>query len=225
MGSGQVGSVNTGRVAEADWAGQLRRTAIDKRPGAGPVRVGRLGLDGDEQADTVNHGGPEQAVYVYAREDLDWWAELLGRDLRDGFFGENITTDGLDVTGALIGERWRLGTAVVQVTACRIPCVVFRNWTGETGWVKRFAQAGRPGAYLRVLEEGAVAAGDEVTVLDQPAVRVTVGESMRAYYGDAELMRRLLSVPGRGTKWDQESGSGPAGLAAEPDAGRVSPAT
>jgi MOSC domain-containing protein YiiM len=225
VGSGQVLSVSVGRVAAAAWADGLKRTAIDKRPVPGPVQVRRLGLDGDEQADTANHGGTEQAVYVYAREDLDWWAELLGRDLRDGFFGENITTEGLDVTGALIGERWRLGTAVVQVTSCRIPCVVFRNWTGETGWVKRFAQAERPGAYLRVLEEGAVAPGDEVTVLDQPAVRVTVGESMRAYYGDAELTRRLLSVPGRSTKWDGELGSGPAGLAAEPDAGRVSPAT
>jgi MOSC domain-containing protein YiiM len=212
-------------VAGADWAGELKRTAIDKRPVTGPVRVGRLGLDGDEQADTANHGGTEQAVYVYAREDLDWWAELLGRDLRDGIFGENITTESLDVTGALIGERWRLGTAVVQVTSCRIPCVVFRNWTGETGWVKRFAQAGRPGAYLRVLEEGAVAPGDTVTVLDRPAVQVTIAESMRAYYGDAELMRRLLSVPGRSAKWDGEAGSAAAGLTADPGAGRVSPVT
>jgi MOSC domain-containing protein YiiM len=109
--------------------------------------------------------------------------------------------------------RWRLGTAVVQVTSCRIPCVVFRNWTGETGWVKRFAQAGRPGAYLRVLEEGDVASGDPVTVLDRPDIRVTVAESMRAYYGDAGLMRRLLSVPGRSAKWDEEAAAGAAGTA------------
>ncbi len=207
MGSGKVVSVSRGRAADAEWAGELKRTAIDKRPAAGRVRVGRLGLDGDEQADTANHGGPEQAVYVYAREDLDWWAGQVGRDLRDGFFGENITTQGIDVTGALIGERWRLGTAVVQVTSCRIPCVVFRNWTGETGWVKRFAQAERPGAYLRVLEEGDVASGDPVTVLDRPDVPVTVAESMRAYYGDDGLMRRLLSVPGRSAKWDKEAAS------------------
>jgi MOSC domain-containing protein YiiM len=203
VGSGQVVSVSRGRAVEAKWAGELRRTAIDKRPGTGPVRVGRLGLDGDEQADTANHGGTEQAVYVYAREDLDWWAELLGRDLRDGFFGENITTEGLDVTGALIGERWRLGTAVVQVTACRIPCVVFRNWTGETGWVKRFAQAERPGAYLRVLEEGAVAPGDPVTVLDRPGERVTVAGAMRAYYSrDLEVARRMIAVLGPAAKWN-----------------------
>jgi len=198
----RVVSVNTGRTVEAEWAGQLGRTAIDKRPVAGPVRVGRLGLDGDDQADKANHGGPEQALYVYAREDLDWWAAELGRDVRNGAFGENIVTHGLDVSGALIGERWRLGTAVVQVTSCRIPCGTFRQWTGEKAWVKRFAAAGRPGAYVRVLEEGMVTPGDTVTVLDRPAAGVTVAESMRAYYGDRELMSRLSAVPERSAKWD-----------------------
>ena len=204
MDSRQVVSVNTGRTAEAEWAGQ-GRTAIDKRPVAGPVRVARLGLDGDEQADKAHHGGPEQAVYVYAREDLDWWAGELGRDVRNGAFGENIVTRGLDVSGALIGERWQIGTAVVQVTSCRIPCATFRAFTGETGWVKRFAAAGRPGAYVRVIEEGTVTPGDAVTVLGRPRDAgdgVTVAESMRAYYGDRELMRRLSAVPGRSAKWD-----------------------
>ena len=188
----------------AGWAGELERTAIDKRPAAGSVRVGRLGLAGDEQADTANHGGPEQAVYVYAREDLDWWQGELGRDLRDGYFGENITAEGIDITGALIGERWRLGTAVVQVTAPRIPCVVFRNWTGETGWVKRFARAARPGAYLRVLEEGAVAAGDPVTVLGRPDVQVTVAAAMRVFYErDVATARRLVTVLGPEAKWNE----------------------
>lgn len=203
MESGQVTSVNTGRVVKVDWAANLDRTAMDKRPVTGPVPVRRLGLDGDEQADLVNHGGPDQAIYVYAREDLDWWGDQLGRDLRDGLFGENITTTGLDVTNALVGERWRLGTAVVQVTSCRIPCVTFRNFTGEKGWVRRFAQAGRPGAYLRVLDEGAVSPGDPVTVLSRPREQVTMSEAMRAFYGDAELMRKLLRVPDRGRKWDE----------------------
>jgi MOSC domain-containing protein YiiM len=220
VGSGRVVSVSRGRAADAGWAGKPKRTAIDKRPAAGQVRVGQLGLDGDEQADMVNHGGPEQAVYVYAREDLDWWAEQVGHDLRDGYFGENITTAGLDVTGALIGERWRLGTAVVQVTSCRIPCALFRDWTGESGWVKRFAQAERPGAYVRVLEEGAVGSGDPVTVLDRPDIHVTIAESMRASYGDARLMRRLLSVPGRSAKWGADAGSAAAEVAAGTAAGR-----
>lgn len=195
-------SVNTGTGRDASWAGRLGRTAIDKRPVTGPVRVGTLGLAGDEQADTANHGGPDQAVYAYAREDLDWWVEQLARDLPDGTFGENVTTAGLEVTGALIGEIWRLGTALVQVVSVRIPCAVFQGWLGEKHWVKRFAAAGRPGAYLRVLEEGAVAAGDPVTVVSRPDASVTVAEAMRAFYGDAALMRRLLQVEGRAAGWD-----------------------
>lgn len=214
MATARVISVNTGRGQDAQWAGRLQRTAIDKRPAAGPSRVTALGIGGDEQADTDSHGGYEQAVYAYAREDLDWWVERLGRDLRNGMFGENITTAGLDVTGAVIGETWRLGTAVVQITAVRIPCVVFQNWMGEEHWVRRFAGAGRPGAYLRVLTEGEVSPGDPVEVLARPAVSVTVAEALRAYYGDAELMRRLLRVEGRGAGWDE---------AALPVLGRAAP--
>ena len=195
-------SVNTGSGKDADWAGKLGRTAIDKRPVPGRVEVGTLGLGGDEQMDKPAHGGPEQAVYAYAREDLDWWVEQLGRELADGTFGENITTAGLDVTGALIGEIWELGTARVQVTAPRIPCVVFAGWMDERIWVKRFADARRPGAYLRVLREGAVGAGDPLEVVSRPGERVTIAESMTAYYGDAALMRRLLRVEGRGLDWD-----------------------
>jgi MOSC domain-containing protein YiiM len=210
MATGRVVSVNTGRGRDAAWAGRLARTAIDKRPAAGPVLVGRLGLAGDEQVDKDNHGGYEQAVYAYAREDLDWWVEQLGAELADGAFGENVTTAGLDISGALIGETWRLGTAVVQVTSPRVPCVTFAGWMDERQgasrhWVRRFASAGRPGAYLRVLEEGAVGRGDPAEVLDQPAQKVTVAESMRAFYGDVGIMRRLLTVEGRGAKWDEHA--------------------
>ena len=178
MASGRVVSVNTGGASDAEWAGRGKRTAIDKRPVAGPVPVGRLGVAGDEQVDKENHGGYEQALYAYAREDLDWWVERLGRELPEGTFGENITTAGLDISGALIGETWRLGTALVQVTSPRVPCGTFAGWMDERSWVKRFADAGRPGAYLRVLEEGTVGRGDPVEVLGQPAERVTVAESM-----------------------------------------------
>jgi len=203
MASARVISVNTGRASDAEWAGRLGRTAIDKRAVAGPVPIGRLGAAGDEQVDKENHGGYDQALYAYAREDLDWWVEQLGRELPDGTFGENITTAGLDISGALIGETWRLGTALVQVTTPRVPCVTFAGWLDEKHWVKRFAAAGRPGGYLRVLAEGVVSRGDPVEVLGQPAVRVTVAESMRAFYGDVDLMRRLLTVEGRGRKWDE----------------------
>lgn len=195
--------MNAGLGKDAGWAGRLGRTAIDKRPVGGAVAVGRLGLAGDDQADKPAHGGVDQAVYVYAREDLDWWVERLGRELVNGRFGENITTTGLDVSGALIGETWRLGSATVQVTSPRIPCVVFAGWMDEPAWVKKFAAAGRPGAYLRVLAEGEVSAGDEVDVLSRPPERVTIAEAMAAFYGDAALMERLLRVEGRNPSWDE----------------------
>jgi MOSC domain-containing protein YiiM len=201
--SARVISVNVGRGRDADWAGKLGRTAIDKRPARASVEVRRLGLGGDEQVDKPAHGGPEKALYAYAREDLDFWVEQLSRELVNGLFGENITTAGLDVSGALIGEIWRLGSATVQITGPRIPCRVFAGWMDERHWVRRFAGARRPGAYLRVLREGAVAAGDPVEVLSRPDERVTVAESMTAFYGDAALMRRLLRVEGRGLEWDE----------------------
>ena len=200
-------SVNVGRGRAAGWAGRIGRTAIDKRPCPGPVTIGRLGAGGDEQVDTEHHGGPYQAVYAYAREDLDWWTEQLGRELANGVFGENITTAGLDVSGALLGETWRLGTAVVQIASVRIPCGTFAGWMGERHWVKRFAAAARPGAYLRVLEEGAAGPGDGIEVLSRPEQSVTVSEAMRAYYGDAELMRRLAAVPGLDPQWQEAAAS------------------
>ena len=117
VGSAQVISVNAGRGRPAQWAGRIGWTAIDKRPCPGPVTIRRLGVGDDEQMDKKHHGGPYQAVYAYAREDLDWWTEQLGRELANGVFGENITTAGLDVSGALLGETWRLGTAVVQIAS------------------------------------------------------------------------------------------------------------
>jgi MOSC domain-containing protein YiiM len=204
MSNARILSVNVGTIKDIVVSGRPNRTAIDKRKVSGRVFAGRLGLTSDEQADLEHHGGPEQALYAYAREDLDWWTEQTMREFGNGEFGENLTMAGLDVNGALIGEIWQLGDGVVvQVTAPRIPCQVFKTWTGERQWVKRFAAAGRPGAYLRVLTEGEIGAGDQVTVLSQPPVRVTVAESMRAYYGDADLMRVLLTVDGRGGKWDE----------------------
>jgi MOSC domain-containing protein YiiM len=168
------------------------------------VRLRPLGLDGDTVVDKVSHGGLEQAVYAYGREDLDWWTERVGRELRDGTFGENLTTAGIDVSAALIGETWQVGTAILQITFPRIPCNTFKAWMDdEPRWVKRFADAGRPGAYLRVLRSGTVTAGDDLTVVSQPGRAVTVAESMRAYYGDHDIMLRLLDVDGRGRQWDE----------------------
>jgi MOSC domain-containing protein YiiM len=203
MPGARVISLNRGHEADMVIGGRPGRTAIDKRPITGPVAVGPLGLEGDEYADKQHHGGVEQAVYAYAREDLDWWTEQLGRELSNGLFGENVTTAGIDISAALIGETWRIGTAVVQVTAPRIPCVTFKSWLDEPHWVKRFAAAGRPGAYLRVLTAGVVEAGDDLAVVGAPSEAVTVAESMRAFYGDRDIMARLLTVEGRGSKWDE----------------------
>jgi MOSC domain-containing protein YiiM len=217
VGSAHVISVNTGRSRAARWAGRAGRTAIDKRPSAGPVAISRLGAAGDEQVDS-SHGGPGQALYAYAREDLDWWVEQLGREVASGAFGENVTTAGLDVSGSLIGEVWRLGTAVVQVASVRVPCATFAGWMDERHWVKRFAAAGRPGAYLRVLTEGVACPGDRIDVVSRPAESVTVAEAMRAYYGDAGLLRRLLAVPGHDPTWDDLASPGPSRRAARRNA-------
>ncbi|MBF8192292.1 MOSC domain-containing protein [Nonomuraea sp. K274] len=196
-------SVNVGRPVEADWAGQLGWTAIDKQAVTSRVAVHENGLAGDERADKEHHGSLEHAVYAYAREDYDWWVVELGRKLRSGRFGENLTTSGLDVNGAVIGERWRIGDAVLEVRGPRVPCVVFRNWMDEPGWVKRFTAAGRPGAYLSVVELGELGAGDEVEVVSRPEAGVTVADWFRARHGDKDALRRVLAVPGHDSRWDE----------------------
>ncbi|PSL00956.1 MOSC domain-containing protein YiiM [Murinocardiopsis flavida] len=203
MGMALVGSVNVGTAVDADWAGRLKRTAIDKRPAPGRVAVHTLGLDGDEQADLANHGGPDQAVYAYAREELDLWSERLGRPLRDGVFGENLTTTGLEVSRARIGERWRIGSALLEVTVPRTPCSVFKAWLDdEPGWVKRFSEEARTGAYLRVVEEGEVAAGDPVITEYRPDHGIDLTTAFRAGRdNDLDLLERVLAIPGRSDKW------------------------
>ena len=141
------------------------RSGIDKRPVAGRVAVSELGLDGDVQVNRKYHGGEGQAVYAYAQEDADWWAAELDRELPPGRFGENLWTTGLDLTGAVLGERWRVGTVLFEVTACRIPCANFERFWGVPQLVKRFTAHGASGAYLRVLETGEIGAGDEVQVI------------------------------------------------------------
>lgn len=158
-------------------SGTIGITAIDKRPVDGPVRVRPLGLHADVQADRKHHGGEDQAVYVYADEDAAFFAEQLDRPIPPGLFGENLRTTGVDVTGLVIGERLRLGdTLELEVTIPRIPCGTFARRMKVDKWVKRFAEEGRPGAYLRVRRSGSVAAGDAVTVLERPEHGVTIGQ-------------------------------------------------
>ena len=195
-----VKSVNVGVPRENPWK-TTGTTGIDKRPVPGPVAVrapgpkgtGAVGLAGDRVYDIAHHGGDDQAVYAYAREGLDRWAQRLGKPLSDGVFGENLTTLGVDVDGALVGERWRVGADLLLEVSCpRIPCGTFQGWIDERGWMKTFTAAAEPGAYLRVVEPGEVRAGDAVEVVHRPGHDVTVALVFRAMTTESELLPRLL---------------------------------
>jgi MOSC domain-containing protein YiiM len=194
-----VESVNVG-VARATPHSDIGFTGIDKRPVDGPVEIrvpgarGDSGLVTDAICDARAHGGPDQAVYAYAREDLDEWAARLGRDLTSGTFGENLTTRGIDVSGALIGERWRVGTALLEVSVPRIPCRTFAGWLAEKGWVRTFTRRAAPGAYLRVLEPGVVRAGDPVAVVHRPGHEVSIATTFRALTTAPELLPLLVDI-------------------------------
>jgi MOSC domain-containing protein YiiM len=196
----EILSVNVGRgqPTEHSTAG---RTAIDKCPVVGPVELRApdpdepvgSGVVGDEICDVRFHGGSDRAVYAYAREDLDQWAVDLDRPLRNGMFGENLTTTGVDLTGALIGERWRVGAdAVLEITMPRIPCRTFAAWLGERGWLRTFVRRGHPGAMLRVLRPGLVRAGDPVTTICRPDHGITVGFALHAVFTEQRLLPQLL---------------------------------
>jgi MOSC domain-containing protein YiiM len=179
-------------------------TGIEKVPTSGPVLVRAPGtkrdglgggLVGDMVCDRQNHGGDTQAVYAYAREDLDHWQSVLERTLPCGVFGENLTTTGVDVNGAVIGERWRIGDELeLAVTVPRIPCGTFRGWIAERGWLRTFARAARPGTYLSVVKPGQVRAGDPVSVLHRPAHGVTVSQVFRAITLEPDLLPLILAA-------------------------------
>ena len=200
-------SVNVGQPQLNPWK-TMKLTGIDKRPVEGPVMVtrpraagmGMVGLAGNRVYDVLNHGGPDRAVYAYTREDLDFWAAQLGRPLPNGVFGENLTTEGADANGALIGERWRIGPdVIVEASAPRIPCGTFQGWLALAGWVKRFTLAARPGAYFRVIEPGEIQAGDRIEIVHRPDHDVTIALSFRALTIEPELLPRLLvadALPG-----------------------------
>src|SRR3954464_10788750 len=192
---GSVLSLNLADVRTTERRSQPVQTGIWKLPASGPVHAGGEGLAGDVQSDRRIHGGAEQAVYADAREDNDWWESELGRELENGTFGENLTLTGVDASGALVGERWGVGGAVLEVSAPRIPCWKLGVKLGDPRFVKRFAKALRPGAYTRVIEEGEIAAGDSVEVVERPDHEVTVRLIAEAYLSDHSLAGRLLDAP------------------------------
>lgn len=197
-------SVNVGRPKAVPYTDHPEGlTGIDKRPVEGPVRVAApgpkgvagSGLAGDAVCHLRHHGGDDQAVYAVAREDLDDWERELGRTFADGAFGENLTTTGLDVSGARIGERWRIGPQVVlEVTSGRIPCRTFQGHVGEKGWVRRFTQKAATGAYLRVIVPGEIRAGDPIEIVHQPEHDVTARMEFQATTTHRELLPQLLAA-------------------------------
>ncbi|WP_442815358.1 MOSC domain-containing protein [Streptomyces sp. NBC_01324] len=204
MSALRVLTVNTGRpvaVPYTDSPGGV--TGIGKHPVDGPVRVtepgpegtGGSGLAGDAVCDLRFHGGSNQAVYAYAREELDRWEQALGRPLPNGAFGENLTTGGGDVRGALIGERWRVGPdLVLEITSGRVPCRTFAGHLDERQWVKRYTRAATPGVYLRVIAPGVIRAGDPVEIVHRPDHEVTVELQFRAVTTRRELLPLLLAA-------------------------------
>jgi MOSC domain-containing protein YiiM len=165
----RVVSVNVGRPKPLATGRRVIESAIVKAPVEGPVAVRGVNLEGDDQADRSVHGGPDQAVYAYASEDIAFWSDVTGLDLGPGAFGENLTLAGVDVSGARIGERWRIGTVELRVTGPRIPCFKLEARIGVRGFQKQFLHAGRPGAYFAIAQEGELQAGDAVEIVHRPA--------------------------------------------------------
>jgi MOSC domain-containing protein YiiM len=199
----EVVSVNVGGVKSVDHHGRDVSTAIGKQPVVGRVASVGVNLAGDDQADRRVHGGPDRAVYAYAIEDLEWWATALNRDVPPASMGENLTTRGVDITGAVIGERWQVGGLTLEVASPRIPCYKLGIRMGDPGFPERFASAGRPGAYLRIIEHGDVGAGDAIAVVHRPGHGVTVELVAHAYHDDHGLAGRLLEAPELGEGWPE----------------------
>jgi MOSC domain-containing protein YiiM len=188
-------SVNLGARRITTYAdGPGGQTGIDKVPVDGRVRVTAAGIEGDYIGNRRVHGSVDQAAYAYAREDAAWWSAELGREIGPGQFGENLSTEGVEVTGSVIGERWAIGSALFEVSIPREPCMTFAGFWGVPDLVKRFTAHGAPGAYLRVIRDGDVGAGDPIEVVSRPGHGVTLGETFRAFNGEPGLLPRLLGA-------------------------------
>jgi MOSC domain-containing protein YiiM len=201
LARGRLLSVNVGGIRHFEFEGRPAVSAIWKTPVTGRVDVSGVNLAGDDQADRAAHGGPDKAVYAYGSEDLLWWTQELGRPVEHGEMGENFTTGGIDVSGALVGERWEVGSAVFEVSEPRVPCWKLGTRLDDKLFPRRFAQADRPGAYLRIVTEGDVGAGDEVRVIGRPDHAVTVGDIFRIFTRDRHDAARLLTVPQMSLGW------------------------
>lgn len=194
-------SVNVGRPRSFVLKGKTHTSSIWKEPVDGPIPVRGVNIAGDEQADLKVHGGIDKAIYAYASEDYAWWTGELGTDVGPGTFGDNLTTAGIDVNQAVVGERWRVGSTVLEVSQPRLPCFKLGYRMGDPRFPRRFSDAGRWGAYLRIIEEGDLAAGDPIEVLERPDHGVTIDRVARAYYRNKADAAALLAAPQLPAGW------------------------
>ena len=194
-------SVNVGRTREFEYEDHPAKSAIWKSPVTGRIAARGVNLDGDEQADRKAHGGPDKALYAYAIEDTRWWEQEIGQALTYGHFGENLTTEGIDVNDALVGERWQVGSAVLEISEQRVPCWRLAVRMNDKMFPRRFTEALRPGSYLRIVVEGDVGAGDEIRVIEQPDHTMTIRDVFRIYTRDHGEVETLLEIPQLSEKW------------------------
>jgi MOSC domain-containing protein YiiM len=199
----RVLSVNVARPREFEFQGKPASSSIWKTPVEGPVAARGVNLEGDDQADREVHGGPDKAVYSYSIEDIRFWEGELKRPLPLSAFGENLTTSGIDVSGALIGERWEIGTTLLEVSEPRAPCWKLGVKMEDPAFPRKFTRAGRPGAYLRIVREGVLAAGDEIRVVDRPRHGLRIGDVFRIYTREREKAARLLEIPELSEDWKE----------------------
>lgn len=201
----RVISVNLGQPRELHWRGRRVTTCIFKEPVAGRVAVCRLHLEGDQQANLKVHGGPDKAVYAYPAEHYEYWRkEFPGRPLPWGWFGENLTIEGLLETSVYIGDRLRIGSAEFRVTSPRVPCSTLEAKFERDDMIKRFLASLRTGFYLAVLKEGNVGAGDAIEVIERDANPVTVTDIARLYTpgpNDLEDLRRAAQLAALPDNW------------------------
>ncbi|MFL5615189.1 MAG: MOSC domain-containing protein [Gemmatimonadaceae bacterium] len=200
--SPRVISLNVGAPRRVEWRGEVVVTGIYKSPVTGRVALRGVNFDGDDQADRSVHGGPDKAVYAYAREDYDYWRHVEGVDTAPGLFGENLTLEGIDLSATVVGERWSVGSTILEVAQPRLPCYKLAMRLDDPRFVKRFLVAKRAGAYLRIIRKGDVGSGDEVHVVSTPQHGVTL-RSMIEALRDPVKAKALSSVPNLPEFWQQ----------------------
>ena len=200
----KVLSVNlTHSVHTGEWTGSEGKTGIDKRAVEGPVTFANEEVTGDVIVDRNHHGGFDQAVYAYSREDADWWQNQLGITIDNGRFGENLTTSGIDVNQALVGERWKIGSTILEVSQPRIPCRVFAGFWQRPTLIKEFMESGKPGTYLRIIQEGQINAGDAIEILSKPDHQITIADLYAAKNGERSKVQEIAAVKELSIKYQE----------------------